>query len=175
MKTACHVESVSCVEKYLLAMFGSAPPRTSNSCTTSEWPSREAYINDEWPHLSLTLVSACSAIQRIIERTSCEFNSDLKHRSSTQRPSASFSAVDFDMTKYHETRPVQKKNSDSNLAPPKFHVEFTRHRRSSHATNGKAKPAGMVTQSEKQNEQLLHACVRPFKGCLHYKCSRRLS
>ena len=67
---------------YLLAKFGSAPPRISSSCTTLECPSREAYIKDVWPHLSLTLVFACSATQRIIERTSSEFNSDLKHRAS---------------------------------------------------------------------------------------------
>jgi hypothetical protein len=82
---------------YLLAKFGSALPLSNNSCTMLECPSREAYINDVWPHLSLTLVSACSAMQRKIERMSSECNSDLKHNERTSCPSASFSEADFDI------------------------------------------------------------------------------
>ena len=91
----CHV---ACARLHLLAMFGLAPPLTRSSCTTLEWPSRDAYISDVWPHLSLTLVSASSAMQRSIERTSSEFNSDLKHSWINSCPSASFSSLDLDIT-----------------------------------------------------------------------------
>ena len=86
---------------HLLAKFGSDPPRSSSSRTMFERPSREAYINDVWPHLSRTLVSACSAMKRIINRVSSEFSSVLKDSLTISCPSSSFSALVLVIPKFH--------------------------------------------------------------------------
>jgi hypothetical protein len=86
---------------HLLAKFGSDPPRSSSSRTMFERPSRDAYINDVWPHLSRTLVSACSAMKRVINRVSSEFSSVLKDSLTISCPSSSFSALVLVIPKFH--------------------------------------------------------------------------